>query len=189
MPPSITPPPLHPRVLLPLVPIAYSHTHTCARMRAHWHAHTHARMRAPRRYHIAASTHRYDKFSDTAGGWGFYEVLGLPRAPHRRECTLSTPSDPILPSTVSKPPRCSWGMVCMRACARARVSVCMRHTYTQTNRHTSTRTHAHTHVCTHACTHARAHTHMAGADSSRVPRPRHPRQRLRAAAVRSIRCL
>jgi hypothetical protein len=26
------------------------------------------------KYHIAASTHRYDKFSDTAGGWGFYEV-------------------------------------------------------------------------------------------------------------------
>jgi hypothetical protein len=26
------------------------------------------------KYHIAASTHRYDMFSDTAGGWGFYEV-------------------------------------------------------------------------------------------------------------------
>jgi hypothetical protein len=30
------------------------------------------------RYHIAASTHRYDKFSDTAGGWGFYEVRRPP---------------------------------------------------------------------------------------------------------------
>lgn len=26
------------------------------------------------KYHVAASSHRYDMYSDTAGGWGFYEV-------------------------------------------------------------------------------------------------------------------
>ena len=29
------------------------------------------------KYHVAASSHRYDMYSDTAGGWGFYEVSRL----------------------------------------------------------------------------------------------------------------
>lgn len=27
------------------------------------------------KYHVATSTHRYEMYSDTASGWGFYEVM------------------------------------------------------------------------------------------------------------------